>query len=56
MCHIGNRLLLNQPFYLCFNPSLKIDFQASRVTSDGGLITVRELDERLGFGNSSNST
>src|ERR1035437_2108181 len=29
--------------------SLKVDFQGSRVTSDGGLILVRELDERLGF-------
>ena len=27
-----------------------MDFQGSRVTSDGGLILVRELDERLGFG------
>jgi DDE family transposase len=26
---------------------LKVDFQGSRVTSDGGLILVRELDERL---------
>src|SRR5262249_3105445 len=25
-------------------------FQGSRVTSDGGLILVRELDKRLGFG------
>jgi hypothetical protein len=40
----------NQPFQLSFNPSLKVDFQGSRVTSDGGLILVRELDERLGFG------
>jgi predicted ribosome quality control (RQC) complex YloA/Tae2 family protein len=40
----------NQPFQLSFNGSLKIDFQGSRVTSDGGLIVVRELDERLGFG------
>ncbi len=40
----------NQPFQLSFNVSLKIDFQGSRVTSDGGLILVRELDERLGFG------
>ncbi len=39
----------NQPFQLSFNASLKIDFQGSRVTSDGGLILVRELDERLGF-------
>ena len=40
----------NQPFQLTLNASLKIDFQGSRVTSDGGLILVRELDERLGFG------
>ncbi|MGD1158430.1 MAG: IS1380 family transposase [Terriglobia bacterium] len=40
----------NQPFQLSFNASLKIDFQGSRVTSDGGLVPVRELDERLGFG------
>jgi len=39
----------NQPFQLSFNPSLKVDFQGSRVTSDGGLILVRALDERLGF-------
>jgi hypothetical protein len=25
------------------------EFQGSRVTSDGGLVLVRELDERLGF-------
>jgi hypothetical protein len=40
----------NQPFQLSFNSSLKVDFQGSRVTSDGGLIVVRELDERLGLG------
>jgi Transposase DDE domain group 1 len=40
----------NQPFQLSFNGSLKVDFQGSRVTSDGGLILVRELDERLGLG------
>jgi hypothetical protein len=34
-------------FKLSFNAFLKIDFQGSRVTSDGGLILVRELDERL---------
>ena len=28
---------------------LKVDFQGSRVTSDGGLILVRELDEHLGL-------
>src|SRR6516165_11890216 len=40
----------NEPFQLSFNPSLKVDFQGSRLTSDGGLILVRELDERLGLG------
>jgi hypothetical protein len=40
----------SQPFPLSFNASLQIDFQGSRVTSDGGLILERELDERLGFG------
>jgi hypothetical protein len=40
----------NQPFQLSFNASLKVDFQGSRVTSDGGLILVRELDERFGLG------
>ena len=40
----------SQPFQLSFNASLKVDFQGSRVTSDGGLILVRELDEGLGFG------
>jgi hypothetical protein len=39
----------NQPFQLSFNASLKVDFQGSRVTSDGGLILMRELDERLGL-------
>jgi hypothetical protein len=40
----------NESFQLSFNASLKIDFQGSQVTSDGGLILVRELDERLGLG------
>jgi hypothetical protein len=39
----------HKPFQLSFNSSLRVDFQGSRVTSDGGLILVRELDERLGF-------
>ena len=39
----------DQPFQLSFNASLKVDFQGSRVTSDGGLVLVRELDERLGL-------
>ena len=40
----------HQAFQLSFNGSLKVDFQGSRVTSDGGLIVARELDERLGLG------
>jgi hypothetical protein len=36
-------------FQVCFNGFLKVDFQGSRVTSDGGLILVRELDEHLGL-------
>ena len=40
----------SQPFQLSFNSSLKIDFQGSRATSDGGLILVGELKEGLGIG------
>ena len=39
-----------KPFQLTFNGLLKVDFQGLHVTSDGGLILVRELDERLGLG------
>ena len=38
-----------QPVQLSSNASRKIDFQGSRVASDGGLILMRELDERIGF-------
>lgn len=38
------------PFQLSFDASLRVDFQGSRVTSNGGLVLVRELDERPGFG------
>ena len=47
---MGERQNQNQPFQFSFNAALKVDFQGSRVTSDGGLILVRELDEHLGFG------
>ena len=40
----------NKPFQLTFNGFLKVDFQGSRVTSDGGLILIRELDERARTG------
>jgi Transposase DDE domain group 1 len=39
----------DRPFQLSFNRALKVDFQGSRVTSDSGLVLVRELDERLGL-------
>jgi hypothetical protein len=39
-----------QPFQLSFNGRLRVEFQGARVTSDGGLLPVRKLDERLGFG------
>ena len=41
---------VKRAFQLSFNRFLRIGFQGSRVTSNGGLILVRELDERLGFG------
>lgn len=37
----------NRSFQFCFNGFLEVDFQGSRVTSDGGLILIRELDEHL---------
>jgi hypothetical protein len=37
-----------EPFQFTFNGFLKVSFQGSRVTSNAGLILVRELDERLG--------
>jgi hypothetical protein len=39
----------NQPFQLSFNRFLCVAFQGARVTSDGGLILVRELDEQFGL-------
>ena len=48
----------NRPFQFSFNSSLKVDFQGSRITSDAGLLLVRELDERPGLSqlNSKNLT
>ena len=39
----------SESFQFTFNGFLKVAFQGSRVTSDAGLVLVRELDERLGF-------
>ena len=38
-----------QGYQLSFNRFLRVGFQGSRVTSNGGLILGRELQERLGF-------
>ena len=40
----------SKAFQLSSNGFLRVDFQGSRVTSDGGLLLIRELDERLGLG------
>jgi hypothetical protein len=42
-----------RPFQRSFNSCLRVEFQGARVTAYGGLILVRELDERLGFGDRS---
>jgi hypothetical protein len=39
-----------KPIQLSFNRLLRVGFQGSKVTFNGGLILARELDERLGFG------
>ena len=41
--------LQTEPFQFTFNGFLKVAFQGSRITSDAGLILIRELDERLGL-------
>jgi hypothetical protein len=39
----------NQPFQFAFHASLKLDFQGSRVPSDGGVILVPEGNTWLGL-------
>jgi len=45
---VGDRQ--ERSFQLSFNSRLRVDFQGAGVTSDGGWLLVRELDERLGPG------
>ena len=45
-----------KPFQLSFNGFLKVDFQGSRVTSDGGLILIRELGRAARTGQADRGT
>ena len=39
----------NNCFCVEFNKKLRINFKGAQVTSDGGLLAIRELDEKLGL-------
>jgi hypothetical protein len=39
----------NRCFSVEFNKKLKINFKGAQVTSDGGLVAIREMDEKLGL-------
>ncbi|MGH9507142.1 MAG: transposase, partial [Terriglobales bacterium] len=39
----------NRAIQLSFSPTIRVDFEGSRVTSDRSLLLVRELDARLGL-------
>ena len=39
----------NGSFRVEFDKKLKIEFRGTQVTSDGGLVAIRELDEKLGL-------
>ena len=36
-------------FCVKFNKKLRINFKGAQVTSDAGLVAIRELDEKLGL-------
>ena len=37
------------PLRLQFNPKVRLEFHGSTITSDAGLLPIRELDEALGL-------
>jgi Transposase DDE domain group 1 len=39
----------HQPCQLSFHKFLRVEFQGLRVISNGGLVLIRDLDERLGL-------
>ena len=39
---------LSEALRVGFDHSIKLEFHGARVSSDGGLVTYRELDEELG--------
>jgi hypothetical protein len=39
----------NSYFRVSFNQKLKVGFKGAEVTSDGGLLAIREMDEQLGL-------
>ena len=39
----------NSYFRVSFNQKLKVGFKGAQVTSDGGLLAIREMDEQLGL-------
>ncbi|MCL5276881.1 MAG: transposase, partial [Deltaproteobacteria bacterium] len=39
----------NKYFRVGFNKKLRVNFKGAEVTSDGGLLAIREMDEKLGL-------